>query len=136
MLKKCRNSGINSQYLCFRENENCCFNKYRKPAFLAQPSCAIVFLIIFWFSCRRVPYLYWYCWAIFDFPHWKLKSLAWVEKTNYSTNFRGPNFTYHSVQVASDRTCVNALHSSPSKTALLDDEWNAQWKIAIPFRNF
>ncbi len=30
-------------YLCFRENENCRFNKYRKPAFLAQLCCARVF---------------------------------------------------------------------------------------------
>ncbi len=29
-------SGIDTEYLRFRENENCCFNKYRKPAFLAQ----------------------------------------------------------------------------------------------------
>ncbi len=29
--------------MCFRENENCCFNKYRKPAFLAQLCCDRVF---------------------------------------------------------------------------------------------
>ncbi len=31
--------------MCFWENENCCFNKYRKPAFPAQLCCARVFLV-------------------------------------------------------------------------------------------
>ncbi len=30
--------------MCFRKNENCCFNKYRKPALLPLLCCARVFL--------------------------------------------------------------------------------------------
>ncbi len=40
--------------MCFRENENCCINKYRKPAFLAQLCCARVFPIRLAWPDRRL----------------------------------------------------------------------------------
>ncbi len=54
----------------FKENENCCFNKYRKPAFLAQLCCAIVFIHVFVYCISMIHnthgehYTIWAYWAL------------------------------------------------------------------------
>ncbi len=56
--------------MCFRENENCCFNKNRKPAFLAQLCCARVFSIFFYFQfvdILHILHILWplvFCWNL------------------------------------------------------------------------
>ncbi len=40
--------------MCFRENENCCFNKYRKPAFLAQLCCVSLISFTFCFEFHSI----------------------------------------------------------------------------------